>query len=217
MGLVRWALDFSLKSGPRLQGQPQAPAWFGWAIAVMGVVGQAGLSWDSYAHFHLPLDTFFTPPHAVIYAAGLIGTGLIGWTALRNMLRGYPLRRSVPDGYELAIVGCVLFPIGGISDFIWHATLGFERVLPVWSPSHQLLFLGSGLILSGPLRHAWRSQVVTPGWDVILATAMVFIITFFPLLYVNPWVDLLATGQAQTGATATYLQELGTAQCRRDL
>lgn len=61
------------------------------------------------------------------------GSGL--WiTGSNPALAGYPLSRSVPVGYELAIVGCVLFPIGGVSDLIWHTVLGFERVLPVWSP-----------------------------------------------------------------------------------
>jgi hypothetical protein len=206
-----WVLDFSLVKGARHEGNPPAPGWYARAIAALGLWAMAGLSWDLYAHWHLPLDTFFSPPHAVIYSAGLAGVLLIGITSVRNMMVGYPLRRSVPVGYELAIVGCVLFPIGGVSDLIWHTVLGFERVLPVWSPSHLLIFTASALILSGPLRHAWRSRTTRLDYGVVVATAMFFLQLTFPLVYTNPFLDIWAIPPAQAGSTAAFVQELGTA------
>lgn len=204
-------LDLRFSRSRQTAGHPLSPAWMAWAIGLIGVLGQIGLSWDSYAHWRLPLDSFFTPPHLVIYAAGFAGVSLLGLMALRNLVLGYPLRRSVPDGYELSLVGCVLFPIGGVADFIWHATLGFERVLPVWSPSHLLVFLAAALIMSGPLRHAWRSEDRRLGYGALLATGMLFLQLTFPLIYQHPFVDILASGPEQTGLTANVLEELGVA------
>ena len=204
-------LDLKLSRGQERTGHPPAPSWMALTIGLISVVGQVGLSWDSYAHWRLPLDSFFTPPHAVIYSAGLAAVSFLGVIALRNMLAGYPLRRSVPDGYELSLIGCVLFPIGGVSDFIWHATLGFERVLPVWSPSHLLVFFAGAMIMSGPLRHAWRSGQTRMGYDVLLPTGMFFLQLTFPLIYQHPFVDIWASGPEQSGLTGNVLQELGVA------
>jgi hypothetical protein len=134
---------------------------------------------------------------------------LFGILSLLNMLRGFPLWRSVPDGYQLSLVGCALFPVGGAGDFIWHALFGFERILPVWSMSHMLIFFAGALIMSGPLRAAWRSNLRRLPWDVTIATGMVLAQLTVSLAYTNPFVDVLATGNWSPLGTGVILQELG--------
>jgi len=202
---VRVALS---REGARA-GFPSTPRWFVPVLALVAIWGEVGLYIDGWYHWHYVIDTFFTGPHLIIYSSGLTGVAIFGVVALRNMWRGFPLWRSVPDGYQLSLVGCALFPVGGVSDYIWHAIFGFERILPIWSMSHMLIFFAAALIMSGPVRAAWRSRRTRLTWPETIATGMVLSQLTFSIVYTNPFVDVWATGYKPVSG-AVYLEELGT-------
>ncbi len=53
--------------------------------------------------------------------------------------------------------GAAVFLIGGALDLLWHTLFGIERgVDALLSPTHLLLATGGILIVTGPLRAAWR-------------------------------------------------------------
>jgi hypothetical protein len=140
---------------------------FDWAMSALGAVFVGGLFLDGWAHTHGRVDeTFFTPWHAVLYSGYLLTAGFLIATLLRNVAKGHPWRRALPPGYGLSVIGATLWVIGGPGDLLWHELFGFEaNVEALLSPAHLVLALGGGLMLSGPLRAAWRrSDAELEGW-----------------------------------------------------
>ena len=158
-----------------------------------------GVHLDGWAHSHIPqLETFFTPWHAVLYSGYMAcAIGIVGVIVLNHM-RNYSWREAIPAGYELSLLGVPLFLIGGVADLIWHVLFGIERSTEaLLSPTHLLLAFSGVLIVSGPLRAAWR-RVNTPansGWLMLFPMFLSFLATysFFTFFteyaspFVHPW------------------------------
>src|SRR5689334_1700008 len=148
---------------------------FDWLMVIVSVWWLGGLFIDGWAHSNIPqLETFFTPWHAVFYSGYLaVGLTLVvrilhnlrqlalntdgvapSWvTLVRNSLPGRRWLKAVPSGYELTLLGLVIFGISGIGDLSWHVAFGIERnTEALLSPTHLGLALGIGLALTGPLR-----------------------------------------------------------------
>ena len=150
-----------------------------------------GMYVDAWAHHHLFFETFFTPWHALLYTGAVANGVFLGVLWLRNS-------RTLPAGYELSLVGCILFGFGGFCDLIWHSLFGIERnFAAILSPTHLLLMLSAGLIVTGAFRAAWHSKTAvlpfSAAWSLALATAVVcfFMQDLHPLTaeWANPrWV-----------------------------
>src|SRR2546427_10526047 len=94
---------------------------FDWAMAILSTVLLGGLYLDLWAHAHGRTDnTFFTPWHAVLYAAMAVVGIFLGAPALRARQRGAAWRQTPPPGYGLSRIGVGLFAGGGGADLIWH-------------------------------------------------------------------------------------------------
>jgi hypothetical protein len=136
---------------------------------------------DAWAHHHLFFETFFTPWHALLYsgaAANFLFLS-IAWA-----VRG----RVLPSGYELSLAGSVLFGIGGFADLIWHAIFGIERdFAAILSPTHLVLMLSAGLIVSGPFRAAWRSNVPSLPFSGAWSLALVMAVLLFFMQDLHPF------------------------------
>ena len=182
-------------------GDSQAPAAqqkisglsFDWLVMTLSAVFVGGLYLDGWAHNHGRVDqSFFTPWHAFFYSGYLlVAIVFVGATTL-NMLRGYPLTLAIPDGYRLTGVGLFVFAAGGAGDMVWHQLFGVERgIEALYSPTHILLGLGIGLVVSGPLRAAWNRDDEDPGWRTLapaigslglfLANLIFFMMFYFPV------------------------------------
>ncbi len=124
----------------------------------MGFVGlwlSAGFLWDSWAHLHVGVESFFTPYHGVFYAAMLAGAAIVAVTAQRNYRRGYRGKNVLPEPYVRALLGIPVFFLGGVGDLIWHSFFGVEnRIEAVTSPTHLIIGCGVVLVLSAPIRSA---------------------------------------------------------------
>ena len=146
-------------------------------------VFQAGAYLDLWAHVHRPeLETFFTPWHAVLYSGFLaVAVG----TAVPMALRRPPAvswSKALPAGYDLSLVGVLVFFLGGVLDMLWHTVFGVEAdVEALLSPSHLVLALGSTLMLTGPLRAAWRRTTSAgASWPAVLSlTYLLSSLTFW--------------------------------------
>ena len=118
----------------------------------------AGVFVDGWAHINVAStkETFFTPWHGVLYSGF---TAVAAWMirpVLRSRSAGLPQR--FPDGYGLAFMGLAVFAAGGAGDAIWHTVLGIEiGIDALLSPTHILLLCGGLLVLTSPVRAAWRS------------------------------------------------------------
>jgi hypothetical protein len=92
------------------------------------------------------VETFFTPPHLVIYsgvalAAGSIISGSVQTAyAIRQKKKDAMWLISVPLSFpfslKLSAMGCMLQLCAGPSDFRWHYQFGFDGLL---SPPHAVL------------------------------------------------------------------------------
>ncbi len=113
-----------------------------YGLGTVGVLLQiAAANWDVSWHILGIVETFFTPPHAVLY------TG-IALTVIAALLGIYLRTKSdspALTGLLLAAVGGGLQLVSGPLDFWWHATYGFDPYL--FTPTHSILIMG--LVLGG--------------------------------------------------------------------
>jgi hypothetical protein len=156
---------------------------FEWTMVGLGTALMCGAYLDSWAHGHLngTLETFFTPWHALLYSAMLATTVFLVVAAAWTGARPWRWARALPDGYALSLAGCFAFAIGGVLDLAWHLTFGIERSFQALiSPTHVLLMASGGMIVSGPLRAAWRRAGRRIGWPaVVSAMLLLSMLTFF--------------------------------------
>jgi hypothetical protein len=102
-----------------------------------------GGSWDVTNHLLNKPETFFSPPHAMMYsgvAIALIGSVIffIGWRRFsdpKKQIFTFPLR--------ITLIGIALLVSAGPADFVWHSNFGLDGLL---SPPHLTLI--SGMLLT---------------------------------------------------------------------
>ncbi len=119
---------------------------FGSILTSLGVLlVTVGGSWDITNHLLSRPETFFSPPHALVYsgvAISLIGTVLsfVGWRNLQSFKEEYFL------ALKIKLIGIFLLIAAGPFDFIWHSNFGLDGLL---SPPHLTLILGMFLCSIG--------------------------------------------------------------------
>ncbi len=121
---------------------------FIYTLMAVGMAMQiGGGKWDVTWHIlHRP-ETFFTPPHAILYtgvalAVSAAGAGL--YLKLRSKQTNGNLSSSlVSEPIFFAVIGSIMQIIAGAFDFSWHSTFGFDGLL---SPPHALLV--SGMVIN---------------------------------------------------------------------
>ena len=183
---------------PRARGvaRPLPSIAFDWAIVATSGWFVAGLYLDGWAHNTIPsLETFFTPWHGVLYSGFLASLAVLGWAIGRNRATGRTWWQAIPAGYELSLVGGLLFVASGLADMLWHIVFGIEaNVEALLSPTHLSLLLGGTLFLTGPLRSATRRGAVHPDvqhWSALLprllSLSYVLLSLAFFTQYANPW------------------------------
>jgi hypothetical protein len=157
-------------------------------MGMLSLLWVGGLYLDGWAHGHGKVDkTFFTPWHAILYSAFVITASYLLIVLVSNHRKGATWKASIPEGYGLSVIGIPIFAAAGPADLVWHTLFGFEvGIEPLLSPSHLALAFGGTLVITGPIRAAWRRAVPQSeqGWKTLLplvlsliATLMVF--TFF--------------------------------------
>ncbi|TDD19682.1 hypothetical protein E1294_20030 [Nonomuraea diastatica] len=130
--------------------------------ALLGTWFGAGLMIDAWAHNNLTeLETFFTPWHAVFYSGFAVVSGWIIWQVWRNARAGRQGLAAVPTGYLAGLVAIPAFAAFGLADMVWHTILGIETTIDIFfSPSHLGLVVTMMLIITTPLRSAWKAPDV---------------------------------------------------------
>jgi hypothetical protein len=173
-------------------------------VASLCVLFQGGAYLDVWAHVHRPeLETFFTPWHAVLYS-GFVAVAVATAAPLlgRHRARAVSWRSALPAGYDWSLIGVLVFLLGGVLDMLWHVVFGIEAdVEALLSPSHLVLAVGSTLILTGPLRAAWRRVDRAASWPAVLSLGFLLSSFSFWTQYAHhfgrPWP---ATGNRPTAA-----------------
>jgi hypothetical protein len=146
-----------------------------YAVGICGVWISAGFFLDAWAHGHVPVETFFTPYHAVFYSGMLALALVIAAFIIRSRMLGYAWENAVPRSYRLALLGIPIFVLGGIGDLLWHRIVGIEEgVDALLSPTHQVLGLSIFFLSSGPIRSvlAERAHATTLARQLPLALGL---------------------------------------------
>ena len=136
--------------------------WFDWIMAVLSAWLLGGAFIDGWAHTHGKVDTtFFTLWHAAFYTGFLAVAGALVGALMYQRARRGTWQQALPPGYNLALLGAVIFGCGGVGDMLWHTLFGIEKdVEALFSPTHIMLACGAWLMVGGPFHAAW--QRLTP-------------------------------------------------------
>ena len=207
-------MDTRSAARPRL-----ASARFDWLATGLAGAVVAGGHVDGWAHTNERAETFFTPYHALLYAALVANLAFL--LAASPPARGLRDRyRAAPLGYGLSLLGVAVFAAGGVADLIWHQVYGVESdFAALVGSSHLPLFAGAFLIVTGPLRSGWahvRQGALAEGWiargPMILSAAWLLALCNFVATFFHPFGVTLAVDPPPSRVIgAHYQQALGVA------
>jgi hypothetical protein len=115
-----------------------------YAVGIAGALIQIlGGQWDVSWHVLGIVETFFTPPHTVMYS-GIAFSLLSSLIALlyyhRTLLYNRERNRFLLHGFIIALAGSGLQLFAGQFDYWWHDNFGFDPFL--FTPSHIPLIIG---------------------------------------------------------------------------
>ncbi len=110
------------------------------------LLAESGGSWDITNHLLNKPETFFSPPHVILYSG--IGLALVGASIMFLHWRSYSIYISTTKGeknldldlsIKLVISGVFMLILAGPLDFSWHSAFGLDGLL---SPPHLTLTIG---------------------------------------------------------------------------
>lgn len=144
----------------------------GWALHLLGLISiimALGSTWDVKWHYTIGRDTFWIPPHMMLYLAvalaGLLSAGVIiyetwqAWAAGKDRATSGTTRFlgfSGPLGLFISGFGVVTVLMAAPFDNLWHSWYGVD--VTIWSPPHMTGVLGVGVITFGGLALATSNQ-----------------------------------------------------------
>ena len=136
-----------------------------------------GGSWDITNHQLGAPETFFTPPHGVLYTG--VGIGLISaiMSVIALLKNKEILKKSFSLGLKLIIIGSLFQITAGPGDFYWHEIFGIDGLL---SPTHLTLITGIliqsvGIVIGLTRLIPYNFKVVKP--TLVFAFGVLWFIT----------------------------------------
>jgi hypothetical protein len=164
----------------------------GYVLMSIGILLSAGGgSWDINNHLLNKPETFFAPPHAVLYsgvAAAVAGAVMLFSASRRtgnNMI--WPIK--------LAMIGVIILIVAGPVDFMWHSTYGLDGLL---SPPHFVLV--SGMIASSMGAMAGMVYHKSMASKEFRLPTVLIIISMLPVwLAVSGMIDMFSLPFSHTG------------------
>jgi len=124
----------------------------------------------------------------VLYAGWVASAVFMLYVVRRRQATGLTRFAAVPQGFESAVTGAVLFGFGGVGDMIWHGVFGIEVELKIlFSPTHLVLMTAMLMLAFGPVRSSWLSNgrsTIANLWPAILSTGVIMsvLLVFFQYL-----------------------------------
>lgn len=134
-----------------------------WAFVFSGLCSFVGLLWDGAWHASWGRDTFFIPPHDMMYGGISLSMGMA--IAVLITLSRHPRERGLmqagpfqaPLGIWISIVGMLLMFSSAAYDDWWHNNIGHvEGDIVLWSPPHFLGLIGALFTLGGAVLFVLR-------------------------------------------------------------
>lgn len=134
-----------------------------WALWYFVFQASLGLTWDIRWHGAVGRDSFWTPPHLLIYS-GVLFAGLVClFVVLVDTVRYRRLRAAVTDSTTWPVLGYFRAPLGFIVagcgtavllaaaplDNWWHTLYGVDVLL--WTPFHMMGLFGATIATVGSI------------------------------------------------------------------
>ena len=139
-----------------------------------------GGSWDITSHAIGAPESFFTPPHAVLYSG--VGISLIAAIAAFVIIgKNKEIRNeSFSLGLKLILIGSIIQIVAGPSDYLWHELYGTDGLL---SPTHLTLITGIliqsvGIIVGLTRLIPFNFKAVKPALTIGFAALWFIVIAF---------------------------------------
>ncbi len=121
-----------------------------WGLLAALMLPAVGLLWDGAWHLTFGRDTFWSPPHLLLYAgvtlALLVSTAAIIASIGHQAARGdrvTPGSRRLPLGAVIVLAGAATMLAAAPFDDWWHTTFGRDTGL--WSPPHLAGLIGGSI------------------------------------------------------------------------
>ena len=179
--------------------------YFLFTIGVSLQIG--GANWDIVWHGSKNVESFLTPPHAVIYSGVvltigslLVGLAIYGQIIINKYNKKFfnftdILKKNslIPFALKLVFVGSILQITAGPFDFLWHTAFGFDGLL---SPPHLVLVTGMFLVSIGGMVGIFnylKSSTPTTSLLTAVIPKMLFLISCGVVLMVAVDIVLLFT------------------------
>lgn len=149
-------------------------------IACSFFAALAALSWDGWWHVSVGRDSFWIPPHVMLYAAVavVIAAAIVGMRVVKDAL------------WKQLLCMLSLLVLAAPFDEVWHRIFGKESINSIaiiWSPPHLLLIgsLMASMLLLMPLiqkdRNAQARYFLTSMlWGAVLYLGIVLTVPFMP-------------------------------------
>jgi hypothetical protein len=109
-----------------------------WILLVVRILAFAGVQWDVAWHRSLGRESFWSPPHLVIYASLGVVTLIALWVIARE---------GWVQGYGLVLLGGSIVYLSAPFDELWHRWYGLD--VDIWSPPHLTGIAGGFIIALG--------------------------------------------------------------------
>ena len=108
--------------------------WAIWALVCTRLLGIAGVSWDVAWHRTIGRESFWLPPHLMVYSAVTAGALIVLVVFLEEQW-------TLPRGYGIMLCGWAVIVLSAPFDEWWHRRHGLD--VDVWSPPHLMAVAGS--------------------------------------------------------------------------
>jgi len=148
-----YILNFKGELSPSLSSSSTL-IWIYFLVALGVALQVAAANWDIIWHGVVNVESFFTPPHTVLYSG--VGLSLIATVAgivisikqKSSLKNSFAIFHKIPNPLKLIALGCLVELFSGQFDNWWHTNFGFDGLL---SPPHLMLISGMLLSIVGAL------------------------------------------------------------------
>ena len=117
--------------------RPGLAGALGYVLALL--VASIGLAWDIQWHVWVGRDSFWSPPHLLLYA----GVTVAGALAFGQVAGAWWLRARPARGYQIGAAGLLLTLLAAPFDELWHRIYGID--VDLWAPAHLLGLIGGSV------------------------------------------------------------------------
>lgn len=162
-------------------GSPGRGTRFFAAIGTLAIsVGLGGIYWDVAWHVTIGRDSFWIPPHLLVYS----GSAFFFLSALGGFLSSAVRRSPARVGFAVALLGTVIQVSAAPLDDLWHELYGLD--VTVWSPPHLMGLTGATIGVYGLIQALGTDMSDRPGRrasqpNVVLLFAVALALSMFAL------------------------------------